>query len=480
MSFFADKTLFLKYLRLVIVSLIIPACFPLGAGAQDVTVQLDVSTQQVDINSRIQLTVTVSGAVRSVPEPQVQNIEKFQVLSTSTSSQFSIMNGRISSSRSFEYTLMPNTEGAIAIGPAVVEIKGRKYTSNTVTVEVTSGGAAPQRQPLAPGGTAPQPTPQPPARQPAPPAASSSGDSNLFIAGNVDQKEVYLGEQATYTFGFYNRLNLVENPEYNPPTFNSFWVEEMDKQARVSTRQLRNIIYKVQELRYALFPTVEGEATISEAKLIYYVRDIWDFFDRGRRVVLTTRPVTVKVNPLPVSGRPENFSGAVGKYAVSYRLDKTAVKQGEAITLEYIVSGTGNIKTIGEPALQGLDDFDIYESRSEEKIDRSGAKIKGEKIFKYVIVPRKADDYRLPGIAFSYFDPELEKYSSLRTGEIVFTVQPSEEEQEAVTYHISPESVVAVGEDIRYIKEDPRASQRGGPADERRHCILARSLSACA
>jgi len=273
----------------------------------------------------------------------------------------------------------------------------------------------------------------------------------------VDQKEVYLGEQVTYTFGFYNRLNLVENPEYNPPTFNSFWVEEMDKQARVSTRQVENIIYRVQELRYALFPTVEGEATISEAKLIYYVRNIWDFFDRGRKVVLTTRPVTVKVKPLPVSGRPANFSGAVGKYGVSYRLDKTAVKQGEAITLEYIVSGTGNIKTIGEPVLQGLDDFHIYESRSEEKIDRSGAKIKGKKIFKYVIVPRKAGDYGLPGIAFSYFDPELGKYGSIKTGEIAFTVQPSEEEQEAVTYRISPESVVAVGEDIRYIKENPKA-----------------------
>ncbi len=458
MSIFTDKTVILKYRRQVIVAVILLAFFPLSAGAQDVVVQLSVNPQQVDINSNLRLTVTVSGTMRSVPEPQVQNLEKFQVLGTSTSSQFSIVNGRISSSRSFEFTLMPNNEGAIAIGPAVVEIKGRKYTSNTVTVEVTSGGAVSRRQPPAPGGTAPRP--QAPARQPAPPPASSSGDLNLFISGNVDKKEVYLGEQVTYTFGFYNRLNLVENPEYNPPTFNGFWVEEMEKQARVSTRQLRNIIYKVQELRYALFPTVEGEATISEAKLIYYVRDIWDFFDRGRRMVLSTGPVTIKLNPLPVSGRPENFSGAVGKYAVSYRLDKTAVKQGEAITLEYIVSGTGNIKTIGEPALQGLDDFDIYESRSEEKIDRSGAKIKGEKIFKYVIVPRKAGDYRLPGITFTCFDPELQKYSSLRTEEIAFTVQPSEEEQEAVTYRLSPESVVAVGEDIRYIKENPQALNR--------------------
>ncbi len=203
MSIFADKTGVLKYRRQVIVAVILLAFFPLSAGAQDVVVQLSVSPQQVDINSNLRLTVTVSGTMRSVPEPQVQNLEKFQVLGTSTSSQFSIVNGRISSSRSFEFTLMPNNEGAIAIGPAVVEIKGRKYTSNTVTVEVTSGGAASRRQPPAPGGTAPQP--QAPALQPAPPPASSSGDRNLFISGNVDKKEVYLGEQVTYTFGFYNR-----------------------------------------------------------------------------------------------------------------------------------------------------------------------------------------------------------------------------------------------------------------------------------
>jgi HEPN domain-containing protein len=457
-SVFADKTGFLKYLRPVIITLLLLTCFPLSAAAQDIAVQISVNRQQVDINSNLQLTVTVSGTIRSVPEPQVQNLDKFQVLSTSTSSQYSIMNGRISSSKSFVYTLLPSTEGTITLGPAVVEIKGKRYTSNTVAVEVISGGAAPQ--PSTPGGTTTQPQPQAPARQPATPPAPSSGDRNIFITGSVDKKEVYLGEQVNYTFAFYNRLNLVQNPEYSPPTFNGFWVEELDKQARVSNRQVRNIMYRVQELSYALFPTVEGEASISEAKLVYNVKNVWDFFDRGKSVVLTTRPVTVKVKPLPVSGRPENFTGAVGKYSVSLRLDKTAVKQGEAITLEFTVSGTGNIKTIGEPRLQALDDFDIYESRSEETLDRSGARIKGKKIFKYVIVPRKAGDYRLPGVAFSYFDPELERYSSVSTGEIAFTVQPSEEEQEAVTYRLSPESVVAVGEDIRYIKENPQALNR--------------------
>jgi len=458
-SIFADRAMILKFGSRIVGALILLVCFPLSVGAQDVAVQISVDREQVDINSSLQLTVTVSGTMRSVAEPQVENLEKFQVLGTSTSSQFSIVNGQISSSRSFVYTLLPNTEGTISIGPAVVEISGKRYASNAVTVEVTPGGAAPHPS-APPGGTAPRPSPKAPAIQPATPPASSSGDRNIFITGSVDKKEVYLGEQVTYTFGFYNRLSLVENPEYSPPTFNGFWVEQLDNQARVSNRQVRNISYRVQELSYALFPTVEGEATISEAKLVYRVRDIWDFFDQGKRVALTTRPVKVKVKPLPVGGRPENFSGAVGKYSVSLRADKTTVKQGEAITLEFTVSGTGNIKTIGEPKLQALDEFDIYESKSEETLDRSGARIKGNKVFKYVIVPREAGEYRLPGVVFSYFDPELEKYSSVSTKEITLTVEPSEQQQEAVTYRLSPESVMAVGEDIRYIKEDPQALNR--------------------
>jgi hypothetical protein len=432
----------------------------------NLTVDLRVNSQRVDLGGRIELTVTVSGTMQNVPEPDVAGIENFRVIRTSTSSQISIVNFKANISKSTIYNLIPNNVGTFTLGPVVVKVGGQSYSSNSVTVEVVQGGET------APG------TGKPPAGQPAPaspqvprsgqsvrvPQSSSSPDRNVFILGTVDKKEVYLGEQVTYTFGFYNRLRLAENPGYTPPTFNGFWVETLDNTARQSTKQVNGIVYSVQELRYALFPTITGEAKITGAGLSYLITNIWDFFSRGQQISLETEPVVIKVKPLPEEGRPASFSGTVGKFTVNAGFDKNAVKQGEAVTLELTVAGAGNLKTIQAPSLPEMAnlDIDIYESKSEESIDRTGDIIKGRKVFKYVLVPRKEGEYRWPGISFSYFDPEEKKYYTLKTSDLVLNVQPGEKEQQTTTYRVSPESVVAVGEDIHYIKENSESLQAAG------------------
>jgi len=441
--------------------------FQSPGAAQDIIVSLSASPQELGINDRLQLTVSVSGKMMNVPEAQIQGLENFTVAGRSQSTQISMVNFEVTATKTTNYTLVPNQEGALTIGPAVVNAGGKSYSSGTVTVKVGAGAAAAPGPSQPPGGTQPAPAPQQApqsGREVRLPSTSVAPDKSGFIMGSVDKREVYLGEQLTYTFGFYNRLRLAENPGYSPPSFNGFWVETLDDQARQSTRSVNGIIYSVQELRYALFPTIEGEAKISGAKLSYSVGGIrdffgWDIFDRGKKLNLETPAVEIKVKPLPLEGRPANFSGAVGKFNISGKLDKNNVKQGEAFTLILTVSGEGNIKTIQEPVLAGMDNFDIYESKSEENIDRSSGVIKGRKVFKYVIVPRKAGEYNWPGIPFSYFDPQAEKYFSLKTGDISFSVLPGAQEQETVTYRLSPESVVAVGEDIRYIKEGTKALQ---------------------
>jgi hypothetical protein len=442
------------------------AFVPLAARAAEITVHIGLDRAEVSLNEPFSLTVTVAGTLRSIPEPKIGGLSNFTVAGTpGSSSQFSMINGQVSISKSTTYLLLPNREGEQSIGPAVVEIGGKTYQSNTVTVRVLAAGAA------SPGAQASTPPAQSaPGRQAAPAqaegpeqGASSAPDGSVFIRSSVDRKEVYIGDQVTCTFGFYNRVRLVQNPDYTPPTFNGFWVEQIDNNAVQSNREVRGIVYSVQELRYALFPTIEGEATISPASLGYVVSDIWDFFDRGRRVTLQTQPIKVKVNPLPTAGRPSDFNGAVGNYSISAQVDKNSVKQGEAITLNVVIAGRGNIKTLQEPVLPSLSDFDIYESKSEESIDRSSGSIGGKKIFRYVIVPRKAGDYTLPGVSFSYFEPLNEKYVSLKTDDISFTVQPGEPDQQAPSYRLAPEKVLSLGEDIHYIKEDPSVLRQAEP-----------------
>ncbi len=449
----------MKY-RLICISLALMLAQSV-ARAQDIEVELSLDRTLISVNDRLKMTVKVSGTMRSVPEPRIENLEGFTIVSSSQSSQFSIVNGRVSASKSNDYTLLPSREGNYAIGPAVVEIKGKIYRSATVTVTVTAaapgpgaaGRQAPQPvKPPVPGATpAPQPEVSPPDQ------AASTPDGNVFIRGTIDKPEVYQGEQLIYTFGFYNRLNLSENPNYTPATFNGFWVEEIDQTARRFRRSVNGMVYSVQELRYAIFPTIRGEATISPAGLVVSTSNPWDFFSRGRSYNLQTPELKIKVKPLPAAGKPKIFSGAVGKFTISSRLDKKEVKQGEAVTLEVVVSGTGNLKTIAEPEWPEMDDCDIYGSKSEEKIQRTDSGIGGRKVFSYVIVPRKAGKIKWPGIPFAYFDPEAEKYVTLSCADISFTVLPGKKEEEAGPYRFLAGEVLDLGEDIRYIKESPSA-----------------------
>jgi BatD DUF11 like domain len=442
---------FLLYITLA--ALIIPV----AVCAQDVTVALSLDRSELTVSDRLKMTITVSGAMRSVPDPQIENLQGFSMVGSSQSTRFSFTNGRISSSKSTEYTLLPSREGTFTLGPAVVEIKGQTYRSSTMEVKVVgaSGGvtSAPQ-----PGQQAQPATPQQPQKKIAGPAQSASTPNReVFILGNTDKQAVYLGQQLIYTFGFYSRSNLRQNPNYSPATFTGFWVEELDKSARRLQRSVNGVPYSVQELRYALFPTISGEAVISPSQLAVSIGNSWDFFGRGRSYNLQTPELKIKVKPLPVSGKPANFSGAVGKFGISARLDKNQVRQGEAITLVVVVSGNGNLKNVAEPVLPEMDGFDIYESKSEEKIDRSDAGISGRKIFSYVIVPRKTGEVKWPGIPFVFFDPQTEKYVSIATSALSFTVLPGKEEEKAPAYRLPGREVLALGEDIRYIKENPSA-----------------------
>lgn len=427
-------------------------------AADDVEVRLDVHPANVAAGGQFKLTVTVSGAIRSVGRPEIAGLENFTVVGTSQSSNFSMVGASINLSVVFDYTLFAGNEGTYTLGPASVDIRGTTYSSRTV--EITVGqGAAPQPQPgaVSPGQSAPTVPQQPQASQArsAPKAGASSPDGSVFIQGQVDRREAYVGEQVLYTFGFYYRTRLVENPEYTPPTFSGFWVEQVDQSAVQSTREVNGVTYVVQELRYALFPTTAGEATVGPAGLAYVVSDIWNFFDRARRHELKTRPVTITVKPLPEAGRPENFNGAVGRFNISAKLDKSEVKQGEPITLEVTLSGSGNIKTLQEPRLAGIRDFDIYESKSEEVIERGAGGIGGRKVFRYVLVPRRPGNYGWDSIEYSFFDPRQGRYYSIGTEPVKFTVTPSEAGRETPGYRLSPEKVLTLGDDIRYIKEGP-------------------------
>ena len=86
--------------------------------------------------------------------------------------------------------------------------------------------------------------------------------------------------------------------------------------------------------------------------------------------------------------------------------------------------------------------------------------MEGEKILETVLLPRKAGEYKIPSLSFSYFDPKREKYVTLRTKALRLKVRPTTREElpplpSAIQPEVPPREAELLGEDIRFIKTSP-------------------------
>jgi hypothetical protein len=260
------------------------------------------------------------------------------------------------------------------------------------------------------------------------------------------------------------KVDLLEGGRYTPPATTGFWSEELDRTEPTEV-VLDGQRYLAERIRLALFPTGDGEYTIGPARLSVTVedrsgrrrRDPFDIFgsDRfgllraGRPIALQTDPVSVTVKPLPIEGKPDGFSGAVGKFTLTAEADRQEAKAGDPITLEVVLRGEGNVKVVPAPDVSGLDEFKVYESESQEESAASGDRIVGTRTWEYVLVPTSGGDVEIPPVRLVVFNPEKEEYVTLATKPIPLSVEASD-----------LDAALARGDDVGVAKERVRLRQR--------------------
>jgi hypothetical protein len=278
-----------------------------------------------------------------------------------------------------------------------------------------------------------------------------SPQQDIFITADVDRRRAYVSEQITLTFSYYSRLALWDQPRYTPPETPGFWVEELPRPP-MRRKVMEGRLYEVQEIKTALFPTAAGKQVISEAYLDVQTRGR-GFFARPQSRRLTTDPIEIEVLPLPARGRPKGFSGAVGQYALSSALDKASVRQGDPVTLTVKITGTGNINTVGDPVAPSLDGFKVYEPEVEKSSSVVSGMIRGEKTFRYALVPEVEGELEIGPFLFSYFDPTQGGYQTVSTARLTVRAMKGEPRPlEPAAYGLSREEIKRVGKDIRFIK----------------------------
>ena len=98
-------------------------------AAQDAAFSVSLSADTIGLNNRLEVTFTLNNARGSSFEPPV--FEGFRLVSgPNMASQFSLVNGAMSSSVSYSYILEPMDVGQYYIQPASIEADGRVLETN--------------------------------------------------------------------------------------------------------------------------------------------------------------------------------------------------------------------------------------------------------------------------------------------------------------------------------------------------------------
>lgn len=405
-------------------------------NAQNIEFTASCDMTQVGVGETFTLEVKVSGDVSSPPAPVLPKMSDFDVISTGNMQSVSIINGKVSSSKSFSYTLLAKKIGKFTIGPCTMEYKGKTFETQPIEIEVVKSSSAPTR---------------PQQQSYAMPGLSKKGISqkDLYATLSVSKNKAYVNEQIILTIKLYQGIEPVSVSSYIPPSFAGFWQEELG-QSR-NSEMVNGRRYIVHEIKYAIFPTKSGTYKIEPASLRCEVEDFFSFPFGGDVKGIKTNSAEITVSDLPSKGKPEDFSGAVGKFNISSKLDNQEIKQWEPATLSVTISGEGNIKAVEVPKLPELPDFKIYSSGSETKLASSKNKIAGQRIFKVILVPQREGRFDFPALKFSYFDPSSGTYKTLATASQSLTVLAGSRQANYMTVP-GKEDVEVVGEDIRYIK----------------------------
>jgi len=302
-----------------------------------------------------------------------------------------------------------------------------------------------------------------------PPLAGEQGGSTAwkppsdpYFDIEVDKNTAYVGEQVVATWYIYFR-----EPFYDPrlmprPDSGDFMEVELGT-AQAITPDVK--IYggirwkKAFIMSKALYPIKAGDAII-EPITFRFKGDTasYDFFGRPLRDVsqTTTDPVKIKVLPLPETGRPADFSGAVGSFKIDITgSNVTRIETNEQYKFTLTVSGNGHPDYIPKPEIELPDSIELFTESAEKDLKPSGGTAVGTRTFKMIIVPHEAGEFTLPPFSFSYFDIETGTYRTAKSQRIrLFVLQGDEVASPVMPMPGEKELISTIGKDLRYIKPD--------------------------
>ena len=389
----------------------------LSATATAADIQVSTDRNPVGPHESFQLTFSASGSVDDDPDftPLKNN---FQILSTSKSSNISIINGKTSSNETWVLTVLPRQEGKLTI-PAIAFGRDRSPVSSiTVSGNASSGNIIP-------------------------------GDDKVFIKVEVSEHNPYVQSQVIYTVRIFTSLSTasasLSDPEISDGTA---IVERIDEDKNYQT-SIKGKTYMVVERNYAIYPQSSGKVTIGpvqfQGQLVSNAFSLFDPFRPGIQQNMIARqsdPVVLEVRPVP--------AGFSGPHWLPAR-NLSITEEWSQNPPQFMVGGpitrtlslTANGLSAGQlpelPAWQPPE-FKLYPDQPVLNDNKTAKGITGQRQEKTAIIPNQQGNYVIPAMTIPWWNivTDKEEYATLPERHIVVSGLPEQTAQNNNAIEIQP------------------------------------------
>ena len=373
-----------------------------------VNFEASVSKSKLALNERLRVDFVMNQNGDNFSPPEFDN---FQIIGGPNQSiKTSYVNGERRFSKTYSYFLQPIKKGRLKINQASIEIDGEIYKSLQIEVLITDS-----------------------VQQPSDTITQYYNDDDIELRALISKRSPYLNEPITVVYKLYYKapINISDARETETPKFKDFWSQTIKiPQLKVQREIYKGQNYNVVEWRkVVLYPQKIGQLEISPLSLNLVLdvpTDKRDFFgnviyDQTSQLISTgMRRITVK--DLPQIGKPNSFSGAVGKFEFDVILNKNSLRATESFMAELKVKGNGNLKLFDLPDILVPNSMELFEPEREELINTNLSGMNGSVSKFFTVIPRFQGNFPIEEVEFSYFDPEIEKYKILKSPRLTIDV----------------------------------------------------------
>ena len=366
----------------------------------DPRISVNVLSNRVALGEVGQLIIKVKNGDARMP--QTIDAPGLEVTYSGEHSSIKIINGVSSAETNYFYSFSGNTVGTFTVPSFAIQIRNEPVMTPPVEVTIF------ERDQTAAGLDATKP---------------------FFGRLELTKDEFYVNEIVPFTLNAYVRGRGAISDVTNAKLENESFVIKSFREVRTDGAEVGNVYYSSAVIPSTLLALKPGQHRLGPAQIGVRVLDseggfgLNSFFRSQTPRDMVTNTVNVTVKPLP-GDAPISFTGGVGVFEIAATASTTTVGVGDPISVEFFVSGVGNLRTINAPdfCIPQTGIWKSYDANKEmnDQTDSDGFN-KGQVKFSRVIIPEAKVD-AIPSFLLTYFDPSKSEYITLRTDPIPITV----------------------------------------------------------